>query len=263
MGLTLDISFVLDAAAVSLTVIILAYASISDIREREVSNRVWVVYGPLAIALTSFRIILFPSLFMIAIFSIILLSLFSLTIFYLGLFGGADAKALICISLANPVFPQTISSFFPSFHPFLTLAVFYNSYLFSLVMAFHAIIKNVLWKLQGKPLFKAFEKEKRTTRILMILSGYKTSLRDLENNVALYPLEQPDEMGLGRRIRLFTSAENERHRLIENLKIIQANEVDGVWVSWGLPMIVFFFSAYLILVFLGDPMVSIIRLFIK
>lgn len=259
----MDIPFVLDAAAVSLTVIMLTYASISDLREREVSNRVWLVYGPLGVALTSVRIILFPSLFLISIFSIILLSLFSLTIFYLGLFGGADAKALICISLANPVFPQTISSFFPSFHPFLTLAVFYNGYLFSLVMVFHAVIKNILWKLQGKPLFKAFEKEKRATKILMILSGYKTSLRDLENNVALYPIEQPDERDAGRRIRLFTSAENERRRLIENLKIVQANEVNGVWVSWGLPMLVFFFSAYLILIFLGDPMVSIIRLFIK
>jgi len=105
-----------------------------DYRTREVPNRVWVFFAPAGFALA----VLHLSLSNLAgesvdlvlwLLSFAVTSGISLALFYLGLFGGADAKALICLSIALPVYPASIQHGINVLTPLFPLAVLSNGVL--------------------------------------------------------------------------------------------------------------------------------------
>ena len=105
---------ILDGARIVLCLGFLVYASWCDYKTREVSNKVWVIFGPLALLLTGVQILLFSSqpvqMVTFYVLSFAITSGLAITIFYVGGFGGADAKALMCIALALPVYPEHLMS---------------------------------------------------------------------------------------------------------------------------------------------------------
>ena len=103
---------ILDAARVVLCLSFLIYASWSDYKTREVSNKVWVTFGPVALALTGLQFLVFSTqpfeLIITYISSFAITSGLALAVFYVGGFGGADAKAFMCIALALPIYPHSL-----------------------------------------------------------------------------------------------------------------------------------------------------------
>ena len=77
---------ILDGARIILCLIFLVYASWSDYKSREVSNKVWAVFGPLALLLTGVQIIFFsPQPFQMVTFYVLSFAITSglaITIFY-------------------------------------------------------------------------------------------------------------------------------------------------------------------------------------
>ena len=105
----LGLQEILLASSVAVSLIVLVYASWSDYVCREVSNRVWVIYAPIALALTLAELLLFepsPLPFFGLSFGVTIGIAFLL--FYAGGFGGADSKALMCIALALPFAPLAL-----------------------------------------------------------------------------------------------------------------------------------------------------------
>jgi preflagellin peptidase FlaK len=90
----------------------MVYASWSDWKKREVSNKVWAVLAPLALLLTSIQYVLFDGDLLLYVLSFAVTSGLAIVLFYAGAFGGADAKALICLSLALPQYPASLSPVF-------------------------------------------------------------------------------------------------------------------------------------------------------
>lgn len=106
-----------------LIAIALTYASFQDIKTREIDDRVWLLVIPLGAILTAIEIFTTPGYpLLLSGLSIILSVILALALFYAGLYGGADAKALIAIAATLPLPPYTqfISPFYP-------LAVFGNA----------------------------------------------------------------------------------------------------------------------------------------
>ena len=101
----MDIIDLVWFAAIIVSIFFFALGSIFDIRTREVDDWVWLVYGPIGLALTIIRLFLDPSTLFITLISIALTTIFSFGLFYFGLFGGADAKAVICLGLTLPLIP--------------------------------------------------------------------------------------------------------------------------------------------------------------
>ena len=96
-------------ARIIVSLAFLVYASWCDYKTREVSNSVWIVFAPIALLLTFAQLLFFPpigdvfqSMSYYGI-SVAITSVFSIALYYVGAFGGADAKALICIALAMPL----------------------------------------------------------------------------------------------------------------------------------------------------------------
>ena len=94
---------------------------------------------------------------------------------YVGLFGGADFKAFICLSIALPMNPLPSLSLLPSINPIFPLSIFYNAYFFSISMIIYSILMNVNWKIvKGKELFNNLAKTSFIMKITALISGYNT-----------------------------------------------------------------------------------------
>jgi preflagellin peptidase FlaK len=252
---------ILDGVRILLCIIFLFYASWSDWKTREVSNKVWIVLGPLALALTAFQFLFFSSqpilLFQSYIFSFAVTSALAVTVFYAGGFGGADAKALMCIALALPVYPDHLLSQ-PTglFSPLFPLTIFTNSVLLGALSVFYALINNLIWKVRNKGVFfDGLESESFGRKILALVSGYKVKLSKL-NTGHLYPLEDvevKDDGEIKRKLLIFPRDEEGEEiisRLVENLQ--EEKIKDGIWATPGLPLLIFITAGLFVSLVYGD-----------
>ncbi len=252
---------ILDLTAFIVSLCFLGYSAFRDLKSREVEDRVWLIYGPIGFSITIARILYKPSLLGISSTSILLTSGLALTMSYLGLFGGADAKAFICIALANPVWPLWISPILGWMHPIFPLAVFFHAYLLTASIIIYAAMRNLLNHFRGGVLFEGFEDKPLTSKILAFLTGYKVDLDALRRGY-LYPMEefQGDE----RRLKIFFHAETDREEMLRRLEgRCNAYGVRRVWATPGLPLLVFALFSLLLTGVLGDILVNLIAMTIE
>jgi preflagellin peptidase FlaK len=263
---------ILDGARILLCLSFLIYASWSDYKTREVSNKVWVILGPLALALTAFQFSIYSSqplqLLISYTLAFAITSALAITIFYAGGFGGADAKALMCISLALPVYPNHFLPQPPGFvSPLFPITIFTNSVLLGALSVFYALFRNLLWKARNKgSIFEGLETESLGHKILALFSGYKVKISKLEGG-HMYPLEDVevnDEGDRKRKLLVFPKDEEREEivaRILENVKEEKLN--GGVWVTPGLPLLIFITAGLIIALAYGDIVWILLSSFLK
>ncbi len=260
------INQILDGARVALSLIILTYASWSDWKNREVSNKVWMVFAPLAFALTAVQYLFFARelLFYFAL-SFPITAVIATVLFYAGAFGGADAKALMCLALALPYYPIYLPSSAAFFSPILPLTVFSNAVLLAAFTVVYALLRNSLWKLRtGSRLFAGFENESVWRKILALVTGYKVEIATLEKkNAHVYPLEDFATKETGedeRRLLLFPKDETQETIVARLLSAGREGKIqNGVWVTPGLPLLIFITAGLLIALLFGDIVWLLLR----
>jgi preflagellin peptidase FlaK len=247
----------LDGVRISVCLIFFIYASWSDLKKREVSNKVWAVLAPLGFALTFLQFYLFsPDMLQILAFSFVVTSAVSVALFYAGAFGGADAKALICLSLVLP-YPVHLLQPIGYSPPLFPITVFTNAVLLAASTVLYAIMRNILWKYRtGKRIFEGFEAQSMGRKALAFLCGYKVNINGLEKMKHFYPLEDlmVTETGKTERRLLVFPSEEKKEKVVE--KLIDARdkgELGGdVWITPGLPLLVFITAGLIIALTLGD-----------
>ena len=250
-----------DGARAALCLAFLVYASWSDFKKREVSNWVWVILAPSALALTSLQFFMFApeSLYTYAL-SFGVTSALAITIFYAGAFGGADAKALICLSLALPSYPAHLLQPYSGFvSPLFPITVFCNAVLLAALTVFYVIMRNYLWKHKtGKRLFEGFEKESGWRKILVFLCGYKVSISELEKKEHLYPLEDFNE---NEGKLLLIPKYEDRSEIVGRIQKAgrEGKLQNEVWATPGLPLLVFVTVGLIFALVYGDIVWSVLR----
>ena len=249
---------IIDWASLGVSLAALIVASISDLKTREVSDKVWLAYGPVALVLFIARIIEVPIDAPIFAVSAIATVVVAFLLFQFGVMGGADSKALMCIGLALPVPPGGVSALWqPSLvlYPF-PIAVLVNSFLLSIGMAAFILVKNLMQGASAKGLFRGFEKESILRKLMILFTSYKTSFNMLESRVYLFPAEQVEvsESKPIRHFRIVSNAEEDREKLISKLEEYKDTGLysDGVWVTPGLPHLVFVTASLGIVLVIGD-----------
>jgi len=257
---------VFDGVRIVLCLSFLIYASWSDYRTRGISNMVWVVLAPSAFALTAFQFFMFaPESLYTYFLSFAITSALALALFYAGAFGGADAKALICLSLALPTYPMHLlqQSWFVS--PLFPVTVFTNGVLLAAVSVVYALFRNFLWKSKTKKgIFEGLEKESVGRKILTLLCGYKVKIAELGKKEHLYPLEDVyvNETGESRRKLLVFPKDEEREEIVARI-LGAADEgklEDDVWATPGLPMLIFITAGLIVALAFGDIVWILLRL---
>jgi preflagellin peptidase FlaK len=256
---------VLDGVRVLLCLVFLIYASWSDFKTREVSNWVWVIFAPFAFILTSLQFFLFSQeLLQGYVLSFAVTSALSITLFYAGAFGGADAKAFMCLSLALPFYPADIlqpysSDPSPLSKMFFTITIFSNAVLLAALSVLYLMARNLSWKQRTKKnLFEGVEKESKWRKILVLLCGYKVDIAELEKKEYLYPLEDFDE----NERKLFVVPKDEgREEIVGRLQKAKREGMfqNGVWATPGLPMLIFVTIGLIVALFYGDIVWVIVR----
>src|SRR5437879_5150138 len=172
----------IDLAALIVSLGVLIVASLNDLKTREVSNRFWIIYAPVAAVLLLARIVFAPDAAAILFVSAGATIVVAFLLFQFGAMGGADSKALMCIALALPVAPAFLSPLWQAplvFYPF-PIAILVNSFLLSISIMFILLGKHVLASPSaGQALCPAFDKESILRKALVLLTSYKTSFNVL------------------------------------------------------------------------------------
>jgi len=251
--------FVINIFRITMSLMFLGYASWSDIKTREVDNKVWLLYAPLGLIFTLIEGFLYRdyNYWLLTGTSVAVTCILAIALFYLGAFGGADAKALMCLALALPIHPESIWNIqIASFHRLFPITVFTNSVLLAALSIIYMLLRNFVWKLKkDSNLFEGLEKETLWKKILTIICGYKASIEKLKEKDYYYPLEdvKENEKNIKRFIVIFPSDE-EREKILARLEYYIGKGIinEYVWASPGLPMLVFVTLGFIAALFLGD-----------
>lgn len=271
-----DLEAILSSVRIAVSLVFLTYASWSDFKTREVSNNVWVAFAPTAFLLTFAQLLLYPPMggdvlqsmiFYGACFAVT--SVFSLVLFYVGAFGGADAKALMCIALAVPepsfMKPLTDLGFahlqvsFPlsGYVSFIfPITVFSNGVIIAASSVFYTLIRNIMWRRRTDArFFEGYKNVSLGRKVLTLLCGYKVSVADLKKSF-LYPLEDVRiaQSGETERLLLLFPKDESREEIVERLvKAEGEGALKGkVWATPGLPMLVFITLGLIVALTIGD-----------
>lgn len=219
--------------------VMLSYASYSDWKTREVDDRLWIIFSFIGITLNI--IDLYYSnlqLSVLIITSISLTSLISFILYYFGFFGGADMKALIVISLLIPVY-------YPSnyLHPFTSLTSLTNGVFLTISLPIIFFILNILRLIKGRDIFSGFEGERLWKKILACFLGYRVSKAEKGHFF----------MSLEKKI------DDKKRFHISLLKEEDFVSGQDVWVTPGIPLLLFISLGFTLTVFFGDFLTLIFR----
>lgn len=256
--MVLDAVRLSEYVSVTITLVFLTFAAYSDLKTREVSDKVWMIYGPIGLALTVYRTYAQPSLLFLTAASVGFAVLVAFGLVFFGLCGGADAKALMCLGLALPLPPRILSPVLGFIHPFFPIVVLVTGYVCSFSVAFWMLGKNVALLARFKSgMFAGLEHEPSWKKALAFITGFPTGLRQLQSTFYLYPMEKviETENGARRTLLTYSNADVDRQQVLsefeESLQKVSSPRM--VWVTPGIPMLVFILMALVIALILGDP----------
>ena len=265
--------FIAAKIVISLTVLI--YASWSDYKTREVSNRVWAIYAPIALALTLTELLLHdPAKLPFFGLSFGVTAIFALILFYSGGFGGADSKALMCIALALPFSTEILfkpiiaTGVSPLSQSLFSITIFSNSVLFAAASGLSMLLRNLVTRAATrKSLFEGtLSAESIGKKLLVMITGYKFPIAKLKEKWHVYPMEDLDDSGensLKRKLVIVPRDEG-RKEIVERLSnAIDTGKVnDGVWATPGLPMLIFVTMGLIVALIFGDLVWIIVSFFL-
>ncbi len=214
----------------------LLYACRLDLKSRIVPNKVWKYMLLTSLPLTILELLLARygvEVFIIAAVQLVIVFALAYVLYIIGAFGGADAKALICLATIFPTYPSYNG--FPIFTGFsFGFAVLANSALaapFLLIAMFlRNLIREGVKNLRGN--------------IFYYFVGYRVRISEIPRFHNL--LEYVNESGEFVRAK---KAVEPNDRLIAALK---KKNIEYVWVTPALPFIVFITAGYIVAFFVGD-----------
>lgn len=207
----------LDGYTPIIAIAMLATASYFDIKERSVSDYVWIVYGPLGLILN----VLSGSYDNLAVASTFAGSIIALACMYLRLFGQADALAIIALSVILPTYNGLV----------LPVAVLIAASMISLL---YTVISNVSLNLLTLIKEGTIFQDMGEVRYRKVLAFFLIHKRR-EGERFSFPAEQEKE---GKKIfRFYIRADDEFTK-------------DVAYVTTALPLTFFMLIALAILVFL-------------
>jgi preflagellin peptidase FlaK len=252
----------ISATAVLIT---LVYASARDIRERRVPFRTWYPMLTIGIPLIGwfYGTLLLSGLWNLLLVYLVLVAVFSVLFYsfaYLHLFGGADAYALIFLSVLVPAFPFDPVFGIPplGFFPFSVLV---NALILNLVTPLGIFVYNVAKGNHG-PLTNMFLGFPVEGKNIANSFGYvMEDIREEDGLITRRFLSFSEALkgmmkGSGRVYTLDLRRKPEEYR--EELSLY--SRAGRVWISYGVPFIVPLTAGMVVALLLGDILVILLQL---
>lgn len=226
----------IEPIKILLTLLFLLKACEMDLKERRVPNRLWRNMLLVLIPLNVVEYFMEPFNLVFAAFQLAFVFTLCYALYYLGLYGGADAKAIMVLAAVFPTYPSFLV--FPLLNhglgilAFTTLA---NSVLAAPFLVIILLLRNAL---SGNLEFP------------YCLIGYKVSARAIPRFHNL--LEYVEGSKIKKRLR---SVEPSEEMLNELRRAADAGLIKKVWVTPGLPFLCFITVGFVVAVLVGDLIV--------
>ena len=256
----------LDSARTAICLLFLTAASIHDIKSREVPNSIWIVFALIGLALTLISLALSgwnrTTILTWLVTAAVTVGL-SMALFYLGLFGGADAKALMCLAAAMPTQPS-IMPIKPLLEQInthcilqlpLPISTFNNAVLTASLLAIAILIKNLVNLARNREkIFDGIENVGPLTKIFTLLTGYRVDANKLRSEkhhyIILEEISRGEDGKIKRRLKpLQRLSSEEENNMGKNIP----EDLNGkIWVTPGLPFITFITAGFTTATFIGD-----------
>ena len=248
----------LEASRVLLSLFFLGLSSWYDFKTREVSNKMWMIYGPAGLALLLLQFFTNNEYGEVPIqwlASIGLTTIIALILFYTGFFGGADSKALICLSLALPVYPSFVHEYITVLVPFFPLAVLVNSVLGSSLLVVGIIANNLCrMTIGGEKMFEGLEKEPFWSKAIAFATGFRMDSKKVKGGSHYMLLERfsrAEDGNVIRRLKVTPRLDDDSQKEAQQDEFL--TELHGkIWVTPGLPFLVFVTAGFIAALVVGD-----------
>jgi preflagellin peptidase FlaK len=224
--------------------VMLLSSSYLDLKKREVPDKFWIIFGAAGVALQVYEVSIGVTSLFYLVFSIVLASIIGMGIFFVGLYGGADGKALIALAILLPYFPPKIG-----IYRIAPLIVLTNGVLLSMLLPLALGIYNATRIVRGEKIFDGF-KEPAYRKLLASFLGYKSVGMprefqfSMEKKLESMPMRVPRE-------RKFDFA------LMQD----EFESSPGTWVTPGIPLLVFFTAGFFVLLGYGDLVIGLVQIF--
>ena len=226
--------FDINSIRIILAVLMLGIASYTDIRKREIDDRIWMIFGGLSAVMLFLTPNIFDSLRTVGIFLIIAPAV--IIIWRIGFFGGADAFALIVLASLAPGSTFTESQI----NPFTTLT---NTVLLSIIPVVVNMLRNVLSLIRHEDIFKDFENETRKNKIIAMFIGHRS-----KNPRFSFSIE--------------TQVRNVKNLdfSLKNADSAEFCSSPDTWVTPGIPYMVYILGGFVVQLVFGDLIFNLIKM---
>lgn len=237
-----EITVILDFIRFIVGVTILSYASYTDIKTRRASNILWIIMGVIGLILIfiQYFIVGFENL-LILIFIPIMIGFVYLLYQIRLLFGGADAKAIMAITILLPIqpnlnqFPVWGQSFMPA-----SWTVFADSLIIFILVPIFLLVYNLTQK---------------NVKLPHALLGYKMKIKSAKEKF-VWPLEKIVD---GKTKLIIRPKDFETK---EEYKEFEKQGITEIWVTPKIPFMIPLLLGFICTFIFGDFLYSIMYLFI-
>lgn len=227
-----EIGVLLDSIRFIVGVVILSYASYTDLKTRRAPNMLWIIMGLIGaiLLLIQYLTIGFSNMYYLVFIPIMIGLMYVL--FQLRLiFGGADAKALMALAILAPLEPTILQ--FPlwngSLMPF-SWTIFANAVILFLFIPLSLLIVNLT---------------KRNLAFPHCLLGYKMSVTKAKETF-VWPLEK-----LVDGTRNFSYMPKD-FDVTEELEAFEQQGITDIWVTPKIPFMIPLLAGFIVSFVLGD-----------
>jgi len=225
----IELFFELNQLRIIAAIAMLGYASYTDVTKREVSDYVWIVFGALSVVLLFLEPQFWQALTNVGISLIV--APIVLIIWRLGMFGGADAFAIIVLALLVPQITMSENTITP-------FTILTNAVIISIIPFFVNLIRNLIAIGNKNDIFEGFS-ETRKKRIIALFIGYKA-----KNPKYSFSIEK--KVGKHKKLNL----------VMHHAEYAEFCEKANTWVTPGIPYMLFITAGFLVQLFYGDIIFS-------
>ena len=223
------IDFPYETSGIFLALTMLIVGSIIDVWKREIHDYFWIGFGGVGFGLVFLSSDIIGNLAVIG-FSLIVAP-FVILMWRMGLFGGADAFALIALAVIAPM--ATLSNQVVT--PFTTLS---NAAILFVIPFIVNFFRNIISQSKGENIFEGFE-ESTSKKLIAMLMGYKA-----KNPKFAFSIEKKVKGKKKLDLRIH-HAENQEFCTTPN-----------TWITPGIPYLLLITGGFVIQLVYGDIIVS-------
>jgi preflagellin peptidase FlaK len=214
---------------IGLALVMLIVGSIIDVWKREIHDYYWIGFGSVGFLLVFLSSDLISDLLTIG-FALIIAP-FVILIWRLGLFGGADAFALVALAVIAPMATISVNPV----TPFTTLS---NAAVLFIIPFLINVMRNIIAQVRGEKIFEGFD-ESTGKKLAAILMGYKA--KNPKFGFAIEKIEN----GKKKLDLAIHHSENQEFCTKPN-----------TWITPGIPYLLLITGGFIIQILYGDILLS-------